>query len=286
MAIPPEPVLRAAVRWLEKLPVSGQARTRALFTTVGEYSDLTPTQYDAGLAWLREVGLLDSACSSPPAFFRVFDAVVEHSQASWLPDADMLIRSSEELPADLLAVAHALGFDGRTAFSRLSAVWGKVDADQRLRIGNAGELAIIELLTEASASIEVDHVASWSDWFGYDIAVSHSDGDMHLEVKTTMRRGRVSFYLSRNEYRVMQDDATWSLIVVRIDSRLEPQAIGTVSKEWIAAHVPSDRSLLGTWQSCRLDVPPHALVPGIPTGLPLGSGRAASFLRGLEGWPG
>ncbi|WP_459957199.1 protein NO VEIN domain-containing protein [Nocardia sp. IFM 10818] len=251
-----------------------------------EYSDLTPTQYDTGYVWLRDVGLLSDVHASTPAAGRVFDAAIAHSQASWLPDADTLIGSPEELPADVRAVAQGLSIEDEVAFSRLSAVWGKVDTDERLRIGNAGELAVVRLLTEAVPNTTVDHVASWSDGFGYDIAVSCPTGEMHLEVKTTLRRGRLSFYLSRNEFRVMQHDAAWSLLVVRLNAQLEPLALATVPNEWVATHVPLDRTALGKWQSCRLDVPPHVPVPGIPISLPISDQRAALLLQGKVGWPG
>ncbi|MEV0245844.1 DUF3883 domain-containing protein [Nocardia sp. NPDC050712] len=292
MALPHSSVLRAALRWLEHLPslehLSSQAdvRLRAVFSTVEQYSDLTPSQYDAGFAWLREVGLLDNPCMGSHAAGLVFDAALMYSEASWLPDSDALIGSPAELPADVQIAAAELGIDDVTAFARLSALCGKVDTEERLRVGNAGELALIFLLNETLPEAAVDHVASRSDGFGYDIAVSHRSMLMHLEVKSTVRRGRVSFYLSRNEERVMRQDPDWILVVARLDSNLDPVTIATIPRDWIIANLPHDNSAFGKWQSCRLDVPKHILTPGLPADFVLASGIEQPVLAGTNGWPG
>jgi hypothetical protein len=258
----PEPVLRAAVRWLERLPVSGAARVRALFTAHSDFSDITPTQYDAAYAWLRETGLLDGLRCSIPAHRRVFDAAIAHSGAPWLPDADLLVQGPDELPDDALRAAEALGLSEHEAYAQLAAVWGKVDAAERKRIGAAGELALVELLT-ASVEARVEHVAAWSDGYGYDISVHASQHRAHLEVKTTLRRSRLTVYLSRNEYETMLRDPDWELVAIRLAHDLQLQAVATVPRDWIASQVPEDQSPHGRWESCRLDVPPEVPAPGI-----------------------
>ncbi|MET8786163.1 DUF3883 domain-containing protein [Streptomyces sp. NPDC004589] len=285
MPAPPEPVLRAAVRWLDRLPASGPARIRALFTAHSDFSDLTPTQYDAAYDWLGQAGLLDGAHSPIPAHRRVFDAAIAHSGALWLPDADLLIRGPDELPDDAVRTAQALGLGESEAYAQIAAVWGKVDADQRARIGAAGELALADLLT-ASTDASVEHVAAWADGYGYDIAVHAPHHRSHLEVKTTLRRSRLTVYLSRNEYETMLRDPHWELVAVRLAPDLQPEAVATLPKDWIAAQAPTDRGPHGRWESYRLDVPPGIPVPGIPRIAPVLAEGASKLLDGTAGWPG
>ncbi|WP_078625251.1 DUF3883 domain-containing protein [Streptomyces iakyrus] len=281
MPVPPDPVLRAAVRWLEKLPASGAARSRALFTTHSDYSDITPTQYDAAYAWIKDTGLLGETSSSIPLHCRIFDAAMEHSGVPWLRDADVLIRRPDELPEDALRAAETLGLTHEVAYAQVSSIWGKVDTEERSRIGSAGELALLELLSE-SADGRVEHVAAWSDGYGYDIFVDAHQRSAHLEVKTTLRVGRLTVYISRNEYETMLRDPNWELVTVRLTADLEVTAVAAVPKHWIADHVPSDRTSRGRWQSCRLDIPPDVPVPGIPSIVPMLTEAAPAVLRGVS----
>jgi hypothetical protein len=280
MPVPPEPVLRAAVRWLERLPASGAARTRALFTTHADFSDLTPTQYDAAYNWIKQVGLLDDVRTNVPLRCRVFEAAVTHSGAPWFQDADLLVRSPDELPEDALRAAAALELSENEAYARVHTVWGKVDTEARSRIGSAGELALLELLSEGTEA-RVEHVAAWSDGHGYDIYVDASLHSAHLEVKTTVRRGRLTVYVSRNEYETMLRDPAWELVTVRLSRDLELLEVASLPRQWISQHVPADRTLQGRWESCRLDVPPDVPVPGIPSIAPVLSQEAPGLLRGM-----
>ncbi|GGX64936.1 hypothetical protein GCM10010358_19140 [Streptomyces minutiscleroticus] len=279
MPVPPDPVLRAAVRWLERLPDSGAARLRALFATHSKFSDITPTQYEAAYAWIQDTGLTDDLRSGIAAHRRVFGAAMAHSHAPWLPDADLLIRTPDELPEDALRAAASLGLSEEEAFGQLGAVWGKVDAQKRSRIGAAGELALVELL-RASTKARIEHVAMWSDGFGYDIAVHTVGHSAHLEVKSTTRRSRLTVYISRNEYETACRDPQWELIAIRLTPELELEAVATIPKEWIAAQVPADSGTYGHWESCRLEVPPDVPVPGIPRIAGALTDEASVLLRG------
>ncbi|NBE53320.1 DUF3883 domain-containing protein [Streptomyces boluensis] len=283
--MPPEPVLRAAVRWLDRLPASGAAQIRALFTAHRDFSDITPTQYEAAYTWLQAAGLLDDLQSSIPGPRRIFDAAIAHSGAPWLPDADLLVRSPDELPDDVLRAASSLGLDEVEAFRHLGSAWGKFDARERERIGAAGELALVDLLTN-STTARVEHVAAWSDGFGYDIAVHSAHHPGHLEVKSTTRRGRLTVFLSRNEYETMRRDPHWELVAIRLTADLEPEAVAAIPKEWIAEQAPTDQSPQGRWESCRLDVPPDVPVPGIPRLAPVLVSGGSELLDGTAGWPG
>jgi hypothetical protein len=254
-------------------------RVRALFTEHSDFSDITPTQYEAAYTWIRDIGLLDDLHSIVPAHRRVFDSAMAHSGAPWFPDADLLIQSPEELPDDVIRAAGALGLSEGEAFGQVGAVWGKVDTRERSRIGAAGELALVALLRE-STQVEIEHVAAWSDGFGYDIAVHASQHSAHLEVKTTVRRRRLTVYISRNEYETMLRDPGWELVAIRLTPDLEPQAVATVPKEWIAQQAPSDQGGHGRWESCRLDVPSDVPVPGIPRLSPLLAENSSELLSG------
>jgi hypothetical protein len=285
VAIPPDLTLRAAVRWLELLPDSAPARCRALFATHAGYSDITPNQYELAFAWLRETGLLADAGASQSAERRVFSAAVTSSSVAWFADADILIRDPSELPADALRAADLLGLSEVEAHSEITALWGKVDLEHRQRVGNAGELALIELLAK-NVQAQIDHVAAASDGYCYDIAVRTKPCALHLEVKSTLRRRRLTVHLSRHEFATMRSDPEWHLVAVRLTSELTPAAIATVPNEWISTHAPTDRTTSGRWDSCRLEVPREALMPGIPALADASYRSCSPLLNGAVCWPG
>ncbi|MBE8469526.1 protein NO VEIN domain-containing protein [Streptomyces justiciae] len=202
-----------------------------------------------------------------------------HSGVPWFRDADLLIRRPDELPEDALRAAEALGLAPDEAYAQVGTVWGKVDTEERSRIGSAGELALLELLSE-SAEGKVEHVAAWSDGYGYDIFVDAYQHSAHLEVKTTVRVGRLTIYISRNEYETMLRDPAWELVTVRLTPELKITGVAAVPRDWIARHVPSDRTARGRWESCRLEVPPEVPVPGIPSVVPMLTETAPDVLRG------
>ncbi|MEU4119093.1 DUF3883 domain-containing protein [Kitasatospora sp. NPDC028055] len=273
------------MRWLERLPPSSAARCRALFTAHADFSDITPTQYEAAYAWLGDNSLLDRLRSPVPAERRIFDCAITHGSASWFADADMLVRGPDELPADALRAARALGLTDDEAFARLQAVWGRVDTAERERVGAAGELALVQLLAGA-VNERVEHVAAVSDGYGYDIAVHRREVPVHLEVKSTTRRSRLTVYLSRNEFEAMCRDPGWQLVAVRLTVGLEAVAVATVPRDWIAGQVPADRGPLGRWESCRLEVPVDVPEPGIPVLLASLKADAPALLAAATAWPG
>jgi Domain of unknown function (DUF3883) len=240
-------------------------RCRALFTTHDDFSDLTPTQYETAYAWLRASGLLDALHSPVPAEQRIFS--VASASAAWFLDSDMLIRGPDELPSDAIRAASALGLDEVEAYAQIVATWGKVDLARRERIGAAGELALINLLTPA-----------------VDAKVEGQCGNAHIEVKSTTRKGRLTIYLSRNEFETMRRDVAWQLVAVRLDAALTPVAIGTVPGAWIASEAPTDRASYGRWEACRLEVPPAVVQPGLPAIRQMLATNAAALLMGTISW--
>ena len=262
--LPPEPVLLAAKRWLEILPSSGGIpRAQALLTTHSQFSDLTPTQYASALVWVRDLGLLTKVGSPVPAAHQVLCAIFEKAAPPWVQDADELVQSPDELPSDILSAGLALGLDATAVYEQLVASWGKVDTAARERVGATGEAALVAILKKNTECV-VDHVATWSDGFGYDIAVSNGNTSVHLEVKSTTRRGRFTAYLSRNEYSVMLRDDQWVLVALRLTSDFEIAEVGSIPSSWIKANVPRDAGISGSWATCKLEIPAHDIIDGIP----------------------
>ncbi|MEV5162853.1 DUF3883 domain-containing protein [Streptomyces sp. NPDC053728] len=226
--------------------------------------------------------MLEDLHSSAAVCERVFRSALVSSGAPWLPDADVLVRGPEELPEDALRAAEALGIPESEAYEQVSAVWGKVDTEARAQIGSAGELALVNLIAE-TIEARVEHVAAYSDGFGYDIAVHAQRHPLHIEAKSTVRRGRVTFYLSRHEYETMRRDPAWQLVAVQLTRDLAIAAVASVAAEWISAQVPQDRGAFGRWEACQLDVSPDVLVPGIPRLAPLlNTGTAGLLLPGAQ----
>ncbi|WP_418907700.1 protein NO VEIN domain-containing protein [Glutamicibacter endophyticus] len=232
-----------------------------LLTTHPRFSDLSPMQYSAALSWLGKSGLLESLESNEyslePAD-QILSAILEIDGPSWVKDADILVQSSEELPIDILKAGRSLGLDADHIYEQLVRSWGKVDVAERERFGAAGEFALVELLRGITGA-RIDHVSQRSDGFGYDVAFVQGDYSAHLEVKSTGRKERFVAYISRNEYRVMQRDPCWVMVTVRLSEDLKVTDVGSVSKDWIASHIPCDSSKLGHWETCRLEIPADAI---------------------------
>ncbi|WP_067812642.1 DUF3883 domain-containing protein [Actinomadura kijaniata] len=237
-----------------------------MFANHPDFVDLTPTQYGAALAWLKEVGIVTSdgalAHRCNPLELALMEAAILHASPLWLRDADQLISTPDDLPEDAISAGQALGLVPRQTAAVIHTAWGKVDTAAREQVGTAGEETLAKLIGQV-AGITVEHVAEYADGLGYDITV-HADGlHLNLEVKTTIRRGRLTIYLSRNEYEVMQDDPDWRLVVVFLNEDRQVGAIGTIISSWIRQHAPSDCFPASRWESARLDIAPAAIQRGI-----------------------
>lgn len=215
MPIQPEPILRAAVRWLERIPTSGVARARSVLVTNPRFADLTPTQYETALDWLQRADLLLTAAETwrTPAE-AVFEAAV--TEAIWFRDLDLLVTSPEELPTDAVTAADGLGLSEEECYRLVGRRWGKVDTAERELIGAIGEELLVELLRRSIAG-SVEQISLITDSAGYDVLVHTARRELHLEVKTSKRRNRTTFHLSRNEYEVMRSDPCWRLAHLALD---------------------------------------------------------------------
>lgn len=241
----------------------GIPRARALLTTHPQYGDLTPTQYEDALMWMRELGLLEDPESPLPVAHRILSHVFERGTLPWLPDADELVRSPEELPSDIVDFGDAIGLSSEQVFDQLMVSWGKADTAARERVGAAGEAALVELLRDSTTG-SVDHVSLWSDGYGFDIAFERGGLRLHFEVKSTTRTGRLTLYLSRHEYDVMLRDPCWVLVVVRLSGDHAIEGLGSVERDWIMESAPTDRGPFGAWASVKLEVPREMVVDGVP----------------------
>ncbi|WP_158578784.1 protein NO VEIN domain-containing protein [Spongiactinospora rosea] len=231
--------------------------------------------------WLREAGLLERVAEPGPVPQRIFEAAV--LGLPWFQDADILVQDPGELPEDALTAAEALGIDRGQAFRHVHALWGKVDLEQRERIGAAGETALVKLL-EGSVDAQIRHVSQASDGHGYDIEVAGTSCWLHIEVKTTPRRQRITVFLSRHEYETMIRDPAWQLVAVRLSANLEIEAVCSVPREWIAQNTPRDRVVSGRWESCRLTVPLSEIANGITRLMSLLYDDASPMIDGTAGW--
>jgi hypothetical protein len=265
-SVPPEAVLRAATRWLQQLRGMSISRSQSFFASHPAYNDLTLTQYGLALRWLREIGFVTRegalSVSSSPAELALLQTVLMQARPVWLSDADRLILVPDDLPDDATSVGRALGLSPAETLAAVRTTWSKVDTAAREAVGAAGEIALFNLLANLPG-VTVRHVAEYSDGFGYDIAVFGDGLRLNLEVKSTTRRGRLSVYLSRNEFEAMRADPSWRLIVVLIGPDQLAEAVGVIESAWVARHAPADSSPFARWESLRLDIPPGVVQRGV-----------------------
>ena len=235
------------------------------------YIDFTQTQYAAALEWLTGLELLSGDLSLAPALVNLpddqlhqvlFSHALEASSPSWLPDADILVADSSDMPHDAAALAAGLGLPQAVAMSAIREIHGRIDLEARARVGAAGELALVRLL-EARWPESTIHVALTDDGFGYDIAFTLTENEWHLEVKTTKRRGRLVIYLSRHEYEVSLVDPYWRLVVVGLHDDDSPGVVATVEHERLLQRTPQEVHPEVSWQSVRLQVSTADLRPGL-----------------------
>jgi len=258
--LPTECVIRAAVRWLQLLRTSTVSQSAALIRADAAYTDLTQTQYSSALEWLKAVRFLSQVPDGlvvaeeikalPYAEITqlLFERVVQCAAPAWLPDADVLIPDPDALPQDAAIVAAALELSDGAAFSAIQHVHGRVDVSKRTVLGSTGERALIELLEHYWPGTTV-HVSATDDGFGYDVLFRHSGVEWHLEVKTTLRRGRLVVYVSRHEYEVSIRDPHWCLVIVGLNEQKQLCTVATVQHRTVFERTPHDVCLEAKWQS-------------------------------------
>jgi hypothetical protein len=257
-----EGTVRAARRWLHLLACSSFDQAAAIIKADPAAAELTQTQYAAAIDWLRMAGLIvpteygpslapllrDKAVQALDS--QLFQAVVEQGDPLWLAEADTLILTPEDLPGDIVDLADALNLPEVQAVLGIRHVHGKIDLAERTRVGAAGERELAALL-EMTWPGSVAHRALEDDGLGYDLDFTCCGTTWHLEVKSTIRRGRLAVYLSRNEHVVAELDPAWRLVVVGLDEKEQIEALATADTETVLSRAPVDQHASTRWESAR-----------------------------------
>ena len=270
-ALPPESTALAAARWLSLLRSLAPEQAGAVLAAEPRYADLTRRQYWEGLDWLHKLGILNGDGSlatqlrelPPPRLSEiVFARELERSRPAWLPDADILINDTSDLPTDAVSLGKALGLAGPQVHDAVRAVHGRIDHELRSSIGLAGELALIDVLEEVWPG-STTHIAATDDGFGYDVLFRSSQVERHFEVKATTRKGRLVVHLSRHEFRVGLIDPAWRLVIVGLNPDNTVGALATVLASRLAERAPTDTHATSSWENARYELSTTDLVPGL-----------------------
>ncbi|EMR00456.1 hypothetical protein ADIAG_00463 [Paeniglutamicibacter gangotriensis Lz1y] len=272
--IPAEGVLIAAARWLDLLGRSTESQASMIIRSNSRYADLTPTQYSTALDWLHSLpwtGLTVNTLGRSDTLQKMTSqgrkecllaSLLEVSNPPWLENSDVLVHSSDDLPQDINRWQELLGLPPSSGFRVVRRISGKIDLVRRAQIGNAGEVALCMLL-EAKWPGAINHVAERDDGFGYDVSASIQNCEWHFEVKSTTRRGRLSFFLSRHEFETGLADNYWKLLVVGLDDELRATCVAEVDKSALKKFAPADRTTAAIWATARYDFGEGQLSPGL-----------------------
>lgn len=272
--IPAEGVIIAASRWLDLLGRSTESQASILIRSNSRYADLTPTQYSTALEWLQSLAwtnltgggseraqTLEKMTSQGRREY-LLASLLEAADPPWLENADVLVHSSDDLPQDIERWSDLLGLPASSGFRVVRRISGKIDLARRAEVGNAGEVALCMLL-DAKWPGAINHVAETDDGFGFDVSASIQGVEWHLEVKSTTRRGRLSFFLSRHEFETGLADEHWKLLVVGLDDELRASCVAEVDKSSLKTLAPADRATSASWASARYDMGEDHLRPGL-----------------------
>lgn len=184
----------------------------------------------------------------------------QHVRAELLPDGvenalATIIEDPERREAFLLARAR------------------KVDADERARIGELGEIAVVEACREQlmaagseALAADVQRVSAISDELGYDVTAPRRDrSTRRMEVKTTRAEGAIApVIVTRTEATVGKTDAAWMLVVVRLSADDTAEVVGWIGGPQIAPLLPIDYHNDARWETALLRLPVVQLTGGLP----------------------
>jgi hypothetical protein len=272
---PGEPIIRASERWIELLDRSPFREATAIVGSTPGFMDLTATQYSLALELLRSTGLVEGVDgdlhladaivnrSDEERREQLFARLLERFEPAWLVDADIHVRTPEDVPQDAADLAAALGLTDEGTFLAVRRVHGQIDLVARAAVGQAGESALVELI-EGVWPGSTTHVSLDHDGFGYDVEFRSQDGRAwHLEVKTTTRRGRLLVHLSRQEHDIGRADPRWRVVVVGLNDQHRIECLATVRRSAIFANAPADAPTGTRWESARYDLTHRALHAGL-----------------------
>jgi hypothetical protein len=290
---PPDAIVLAAARWLRLFQRSSVDQASALIRADARLADLSVTQYAQALEWLVDLGLVqDGPLGQRPVLGQdllspaeldalLLASILEATRPPWLQDADLLVRTTADLPEDVARLASTLNVTDDAALLTVAMVHGKIDLEQRATVGAAGELRLIELLEELWPG-STHHVAAEHDGLGYDVTFTNMGATWHLEVKSTTRRGRLVLHLSRHEHEVALRDPAWRLIAIGLTEGDQLACVATIKYPDLAARAPQDRHAQARWEAVRHGVAPELLTGGLSFIVDPPGSAEARFVRSAE----
>jgi hypothetical protein len=278
---PPEPILRAALRWMTLLQTSRPDEATTVLRSTATFADLTWTQYTAAHDWLRDGGLLARSPLAPGE--RILSRLLDSSRPPWLLSADFRFSEPEDLPIDVLAAADTLQVTPQAAFRSAVQVQRRFDDTFRKEFGLNAERAVIELLEHAWPG-RVRHRSIDDDTLGYDAEVDTATGSWCVEIKAAALRAGRRFFLSRNEFDTAMRNQRWLLVLVRLDANEVTEA-AVIPTGWIADSAPDDGTA-GQWESAQFRYPSVEPVSTLLDVLGPPAGRPTDRCMRLLGVPG
>lgn len=266
--MPAKSIYVAAGRWLDLLQFYSIEEATARTRTLPTYRDLTPSQYAAGLDLLstyreptqrgpsslttaKEQLLSDYFTAEEPLWLETVGSTGAHNL------------NAELLPLDLVDMGKDFGLSSTSLATVAGRASGKFDAKRLSEIGLAGEELFFKWLSSRSHA-RIEHTSKFDDGAGFDIEAWFESQRACFEVKSSTQIGSTfTFYLSRNEYQVMQIlRDLWSLQLVQMPPGRPPR-YGYVENAWLQSQIPSDSSPLGRWNSVRITVPENHFCSGL-----------------------
>jgi hypothetical protein len=271
-----KPTAMAVKRWMTLLRTSSLSQAWGLIRADNQYTDLTKTQYASALDWLKAQNFLLQvdeeyelqerfrSISIQQSNILLFEKIIETANLPWLPEADLLIPDSSELPEDTAAIGVMLDLTEQAAFFAVRRVHGHINLEERANIGSAGELAVYHILNSKWPG-STSRVSEISDGYGYDLSFCEPDSnrEYHLEIKSTVRRGRLIVHLSRNEFEVGRVDPDWRLLLVVLDPKFQIRFISTVDFSALIQVTPYDICREARWESASFQIQSQHLSLGI-----------------------
>jgi hypothetical protein len=249
---------------------------------VAELRSAEEALHGAGLAALRDGRIIPDprlvqVCSmdEPEACELLLALVLELEQPLWLRTAagDGRQIRSELLPDGVENALATIIEDPERREAFLLARARKVEAEERQRIGELGELAVVDACREQLAAAgaealaaDVQRVSAISDELGYDITAPRRDrSTRRMEVKTTRTVGAIApVIITRTEATVGRTDAAWMLVVVRLSDDDVAEIVGWVGGQQIALLLPTDQHSDARWETAMLRLRVAELSTGLP----------------------
>ena len=211
----------------------------------------------AGAGYIDRVRVLDQLINS-----RVVGIDDRHLTIGSIDGVDWILGGLQSGNATTWSIAEIV--------DRRQRVVRKFDADSLNEIGRIGEIAVMTSLRESlpeSLNSKIRHVSQVDDTLGYDIvspSVNSYENIQLLEVKTSVRPGtNFAFYISRNEFRVGENNPNWKIVCVQIVDGIG-SILGHIPIEQIADQFPTDIDESVTWSSCRVTISSNLLFRGLP----------------------